>query len=99
MIRAGRPAVLGSAAVLVLTLAACTGSESEDPVVAGLITKQEENPYWVTMREVAQDTADEEDVELLTATGTSDVDVESQVAALEEMVADGADGILSLIHI
>jgi len=33
-------------------------------------------------------------VELLTATGTSDVDVESQVDALEEMVADGADGIL-----
>lgn len=94
MIRGGRAAVYGAAAVLVLTLAGCTGSESEDPVVVGLITKQEENPYWVTMREVAQDTADDEGVELLTATGASDVDVDSQVAALEEMVAGGADGIL-----
>jgi fructose transport system substrate-binding protein len=86
--------VFVAAAVLMLTLAGCTGSEPEDPVVVGLITKQEDNPYWVTMRETAQDTADEEGVELLTATGTSDVDVDSQVAALEEMVADGADGIL-----
>jgi fructose transport system substrate-binding protein len=46
------------------------------------------------MREVAQETADDEGVELLTATGTSDVDVDSQVAALEQMVADGVDGIL-----
>jgi len=94
MIRAARPAVYGAAAALALTLTACTSSESQDPVVVGLITKQEENPYWVTMREVAQDTADDEGVELLTATGTSDVDVDSQVTALEEMVADGADGVL-----
>ena len=94
MIPTGRGAVFAATAILVLTLSACTSSEPEDPVVVGLITKQEDNPYWVTMREVAQDTADDEDVELLTATGTSDVDVDSQVAALEEMVADGADGIL-----
>jgi fructose transport system substrate-binding protein len=94
VIPAGRGAVFIAGAVLVLMLSACSSSEPEDPVVVGLITKQEDNPYWVTMREVAQDTADDEGVELLTATGTSDVDVDSQVAALEEMVADGADGIL-----
>lgn len=94
MIPAARLAALGTAAVLGLTLAACTDSEPDDPVVVGLITKQEENPYWVTMREVAEDTADDEGVELLTATGSSDVDVDSQVSALEDMVADGADGIL-----
>lgn len=75
-----------------LALAAC--GAAEEPVTVGLITKQETNPFWVTMREVAQDTAGSNDVELLTATGSSDVDVDSQVAALQEMTAAGADGIL-----
>ena len=74
-------------------LSGCTGEEQE-PVTVGLITKQEENPYWVEMREVAEETAEELDVELLTATGTSDTDVESQQAAIEDMVEQGADGIL-----
>src|SRR5512134_81622 len=75
-----------------ITLGAC--SDDEQAVTIGLITKQEVNPYWVTMREVAEDTAENNDVTLLTATGTSDVDVESQQAALEEMVTKGAKGIL-----
>lgn len=74
-----------------LSLVAC----SEEPeVTIGLITKQEVNPYWVTMREVAEETAEDNNVNLLTATGTSDVDVDSQVRALEQMVAEGAKGIL-----
>lgn len=83
-------AVLGTA--VLATLAGC-GSGGTD-VTVGLITKQEENPYWVTMRDVAQTTADRDGVELVTATGTSDVDVDSQVEALEQMTADGVDGIL-----
>lgn len=76
---------------LALSLVAC----SEEPeVTIGLITKQEVNPYWVTMREVAEETAEDNNVNLLTATGTSDVDVDSQVRALEQMVAEGAKGIL-----
>jgi fructose transport system substrate-binding protein len=74
-----------------VTLGACS---DEPEVTIGLITKQEVNPYWVTMREVAEETAEKNDVTLLTATGTSDVDVRSQQAALEEMVAEGAKGIL-----
>jgi len=76
-----------------LTLAGCAGEEQE-PVSVGLITKQEENPYWVSMRDVAQKTADELDVDLVTATGTSDTDVASQEAALADMVEEGVDGIL-----
>jgi fructose transport system substrate-binding protein len=45
-----------------LTLTAC--GDGGDPVTVGLITKQEENPFWVTMREVAEDTAGDETVEL-----------------------------------
>lgn len=83
---------VGSALALVLVVAAC-GSD-EDPVTIGLITKQETNPFWVTMREVAEETADERDVDLLTSTGASDVDVEAQLQALQEMTAAGAAGIL-----
>ncbi len=85
--------LLGAAILSLTALSACSGSD-EEPVTVGLITKQEDNPYWVTMREEAQDTADAQDVTLLTATGTSDVDVESQLAAIEDMVEEGADGIL-----
>lgn len=88
VLRVSRVLALAS---LAATLAAC----SEEPeVTIGLITKQEVNPYWVTMREVAEETAEDNDVDLLTATGTSDVDVESQRRAIEQMVSDGAGGIL-----
>lgn len=76
---------------LVITLGACSG---EEEVTVGLITKQEVNPYWVTMREVAEATAKKNNVTLLSATGTSDVDVRSQQEALKHMVAEGASGIL-----
>ncbi len=84
---------LGAAVLCLAALTAC-GGEDPEPVTVGLITKQEENPFWVSMREIAEETAEDEDVTLLTASGRSDVDVASQISAIEEMVADGADGIL-----
>ena len=84
---------LGAAAVLSLGVTAC-GGDDEERVTLGLITKQEINPFWVTMKEVAQDTAGDEDVELLTATGRSDVDYQSQVRAIRDMTRRGAKGIL-----
>lgn len=77
---------------LVATLSAC--SDDEQTVTIGLITKQEVNPYWVTLREVAEETSENLGVTLLSATGTSDVDVDSQRQALEQMLADEAQGIL-----
>lgn len=74
-------------------LGACNGS-SEPEVTIGLITKQEDNAYWVKMRSIAEDTADDLGATLLTATGTSDVDVAAQEQALRSMVEDGAQGIL-----
>jgi fructose transport system substrate-binding protein len=87
-----RLVALGGAVGLAVAVAAC--GSGEEAVTVGLITKQEANPFWVTMREVAQDTADDQNVELLTATGESDVDVESQLRALREMTEAGAAGIL-----
>ena len=86
---------LAGAALLGLGVAACGGSESSgERITAGLIVKQEDNPFFVTMRETAQDVAEENNVELLTAAGKSDVDNASQVAALEDMTAKKAQGIL-----
>jgi fructose transport system substrate-binding protein len=76
----------------IAVLTACSGGE--EPVTIGLITKQETNPYWVTLREVAEETAEDDAVHLLIATGSSDVDVDSQRTALRDMVAAGARGIL-----
>lgn len=79
--------------VLLAGLVGCT-TQQQKPVTVGLIAKQEENPYWVTMREVAEEVAKSEDVTLFTATGESDTDVDSQVIAMEAMIDRGVDGIL-----
>src|SRR5918998_1597387 len=80
------------AAALGVGVAAC--GEEEDRITAGLIIKQDTNPFFVMIRDVAEKTADDENVELLTAAGKSDVDNASQVAALEDMTERGAKGIL-----
>ncbi len=85
---------VGLVGVLVLVVAGCSGGDDGDPVTVGLITKQEDNSFWTTMRGVAEDVAGERDAELVSATGESDVDVEAQVEALREMTASGVDGIL-----
>ena len=90
---------MGAVAVLTVAVGACGGDEDGDAagqeqVTICLITKQETNPFWVTMREVAEETAEEHDARLLTAAGNSDVDNRSQVAALQYMTARGAQGIL-----
>ena len=69
-------------------------SDNRPPVSIGLITKQETNRYWVTLRKVAEDSARKAGATLTAATGSSDVDVESQRTALKEMVDKGVDGIL-----
>lgn len=84
--------ILPIAIVAGLLLGAC-GDDREE-VTVGLITKQEENPYWVSMRHVAERTARDEGVTLISATGSSDTDVAGQQAALEQMVDRGVDGIL-----
>lgn len=76
-----------------LLLSGCSGPGPDDPVI-GLITKQENNPYWVTMRQIAEQTARDERVTLIAATGTSDVDVAAQEAALRDMIDRKVDGIL-----
>ena len=61
---------------------------------ACLITKTDTNPFFVKMKEGAQQKADELGITLNSYAGKVDGDHESQVAAIETCIANGASGIL-----
>jgi fructose transport system substrate-binding protein len=63
-------------------------------VSACLITKTDTNPFFVKMKEGATAKAKELGVTLKSYAGKIDGDSESQVAAIETCIADGAKGIL-----
>ena len=80
--------LLGSAAMAVMASAAAAET------TACLITKTDTNPFFVKMKEGAEAKAKELGVTLKAYAGKIDGDHESQVAAVEACVADGAKGIL-----
>jgi fructose transport system substrate-binding protein len=97
-------ATTGSA---LLVLAACSsddggggaGGDATDgggggDITVGLVTKTDSNPFFVKMREAAQAAADDEGAELVALAGEFDGDNEGQVAAIENLVSQGVDGIL-----
>lgn len=61
---------------------------------ACLITKTENNPFFVKMKEGATAKANELGITLKSYAGKTDGDNEGQVQAIESCIADGADGIL-----
>ena len=82
-----------------LLAAAAFGALSAAPgyaqdLSACLITKTETNPFFVKMREGAQEAAEEHGVDLSTYAGKFDTDFETQIAAIETCVANGTNGIL-----
>jgi fructose transport system substrate-binding protein len=83
--------VFSAAALAMVALAA--PAQAAD-VGACLITKTDTNPFFVKMKEGALAKAKELGVELKTYAGKIDGDSESQVAAIETCIADGAKGIL-----
>ena len=76
-----------------LALMASAPAMAQD-ISACLITKTDTNPFFVKMKEGAQAKADELGVKLSTYAGKVDGDHDSQVAAIESCIADGAKGIL-----
>jgi fructose transport system substrate-binding protein len=83
-------ALLGAATVALCTAMPAMAQE----VSACLITKTDTNPFFVKMKEGAEAKAAELGVTLKSYAGKIDGDHESQVAAIEACVADGAKGIL-----
>ncbi|CAM5573169.1 sugar ABC transporter substrate-binding protein [Mesorhizobium sp. UC22_110] len=86
-----KTSVFGAA---VAALASFAAPASAADVGACLITKTDTNPFFVKMKEGATAKAKELGVTLKTYAGKIDGDTESQVAAIESCIADGAKGIL-----
>jgi fructose transport system substrate-binding protein len=77
-----------------VTLALLSGAAvvAQDKPIIGLITKTEGNPFFVKMREGAEEKADELGFELRALAGAFDGDNEGQIAAIESLIAAGAKG-------
>ena len=95
LIKRGRLGPALVAATLVLGAAACGGdSGSDGEAIVGLITKTDTNPFFVKMKEGAQQAADKAGLELQSFAGKQDGDNEAQVQAIESLISAGAKGIL-----
>ena len=80
-----------AASALCLAAASTTASAAD---TVCLITKTDTNPFFVKMKEGATAKADELGMTLKAFAGKFDGDHETQVAAIETCIADGAKGIL-----
>ena len=81
-------------ATLALGAAFASPASAQDKIGACLITKTDTNPFFVKMKEGATAKAEELGIELKSFAGKIDGDHETQVAAIETCIADGAKGIL-----
>ncbi|WP_227268678.1 sugar ABC transporter substrate-binding protein [Roseobacter weihaiensis] len=84
--------ITGTALALI---ASASSVAADDPSVSAcLITKTDTNPFFVKMREGAAAKAEELGITLNSYAGKVDGDHETQVAAIETCIANGANGIL-----
>jgi fructose transport system substrate-binding protein len=94
----GRPRRrLLAAALLVVAasvLVATSAGTAASPIKVGLITKTEDNPFFVKMKQGANAQAKEVGAQLISAAGKSSSDNAAQIAAIENMVTAGVKGIL-----
>ncbi|MGA5301019.1 sugar ABC transporter substrate-binding protein [Nucisporomicrobium flavum] len=82
---------------LLLGTAACGGDDgggSGGGDIVGLITKTDTNPFFVKMKEGAQQAATQQGLKLQSFAGKQDGDNEAQVQAIENLMSSGAKGFL-----
>ena len=72
--------------LLTCSLAACAATEP-DRVGVSLIIKTQTNPYFVSMRQSAEQQARKNDVHLSVAAGTADGDTQTQINAIDTAIA------------
>jgi fructose transport system substrate-binding protein len=94
LIKRGRLGPALAAVALVLGAAACGGDSGGGEEVVGLITKTDTNPFFVKMKEGAQQAATSAGLELQSYAGKQDGDNEAQVQAIENLMSAGAKGFL-----
>jgi fructose transport system substrate-binding protein len=86
-----RASLMAAAATVALS---CLPAAAQQKTIIGLITKTNTNPFFVKMREGAEAKAREMGAELRSFAGRVDGDNQSQVEAVESLIAAGAKGIL-----
>ncbi|NNE87107.1 MAG: substrate-binding domain-containing protein [Silicimonas sp.] len=86
--------LIAGTAIALTCVAGTSAIAGSHSVSACLITKTETNPFFVKMKEGAQQAAEANGVELSSFSGKFDTDVEAQTAAIETCIANGAKGIL-----
>ncbi len=88
-----RSLISATLGALALGVASIGAAQAQD-INACLITKTDTNPFFVKMKEGATAKANELGITLKSYAGKIDGDSESQVAAIETCILDGAKGIL-----
>lgn len=96
-----RGPVLLTAALIATVAVGCTDTKTgtddaggDGAIKIGLVTKTDSNPYFVALRDAAQAEADRSGAELVALAGKFDGDNDGQVAAIENLVQQGAKTIL-----
>ena len=101
--RSSRTVIAALAVSPLLVVAACGGGEGGgaagggdggDKVLVGLVTKTDTNPFFVKMKEGAQEAAAATGAEVQSFAGKQDGDNQSQVDAIENLIGAGAKGVL-----
>ena len=88
-----RHTLMSATAIAALGLGLAGPASAQDMIV-GLITKTDTNPFFVKMKEGAEAQAAELGMQLRSYAGRYDGDNETQVEAIESLIAAGAKGIL-----
>jgi fructose transport system substrate-binding protein len=85
---------LTTALALTALAFAVSSAIAADPIVIGLITKTDSNPFFIKMKEGAEAEAKKLRVKVISAAGKADGDNAGQVAAIDSMIAAGVKTIL-----
>ena len=87
-------AIFTTAAAAALTLALTSAPSYADGPIVGLVTKTNTNPFFVKMKQGFEAKAKELGLTPQSYAGKADGDNDGQVAAIEQLMAAGAKGIL-----
>jgi fructose transport system substrate-binding protein len=79
---------------MALTSSCKSGSSTPGPLLIGIVTKTETNPFFVKLREAAAARARLQGAEVIALAGKFEGDSEGQVTAIESLVSKGVKGIL-----
>ncbi len=92
--RTSFPAMVAAAALAAAAIGMAGSAWAADATIVGLITKTDNNPFFVKMRDGAGAEAKKLGLTLQTFAGKYDGDNDTQVAAVESLISAGAKGIL-----